>query len=70
MAKDGRLCEEWLDIEKFLVDVESTYTEGAYLRRANTSKPHSFDNSFWVKPRVKPNVKSEKVYFEVSTLKN
>jgi len=40
------LSNTWKDISIFIRDVESSYEDGAYLRRKDITKPHSFKNSF------------------------
>jgi hypothetical protein len=62
MQRD-QLCEEWKDVAMFVKDVESSFPENALLCRKDTSKPHSFENSFWLKQRkYSKGEKSEKIY--------
>ncbi|MDX9744849.1 MAG: hypothetical protein RBT59_13590 [Arcobacteraceae bacterium] len=57
------LSNEWKDCSAFIKDVGSTYKEGYTLRRINTQKPHSFDNSYWAEPRKGGRTLSKRICF-------
>lgn len=64
LKERGILSAEWENCSTFIDDISSTFQEGYSLRRLNTSLPHSFDNSYWVKPRTTGLRLSERVYFK------
>lgn len=63
LKERDNLCEAWLDAKTFINDVYPTFEKGYSLRRFDTTKPHSLENSYWAKPRKSRTRLSEKVCF-------
>jgi len=55
------ICEEWLNIENFINDMDSSYKVGLRLKRIDEDKPYSKNNCIWI-------AKKEKVKKEVEVI--
>ena len=51
-AKGITVCDEWLKVEAFINDMESTYQEGLSLDRIDNNKGYSKDNCRWATREV------------------
>lgn len=59
--KKFSICQEWLNIENFINDMDSSYKAGLRLKRIDEDKPYSKNNCIWI-------AKKEKVKKEVEDI--
>lgn len=51
-ARGITVCNEWLNIENFINDMDFTYIDGLSIDRIDNNKGYSFDNCRWVSSNI------------------